>query len=113
MKGAINEAAGWPEPACDTSSGEGATSTVVLDQIPEKAMETKTVMMPRELTSENGAKAAMIGEFCIRFPVRCCCEGDEDNCTVCGGRGEYMQPVYVPWTMIKEIYSAAVKLLGC
>lgn len=76
-------------------------------------METKTVMMPRELTAENGAKAALMGEFVIGFPVRCGCDGDEDNCTVCGGTGEYMQPVNVPWTTIKEIYAAAVKHLGC
>ena len=76
-------------------------------------METKTVMMPRELTAENGAKAALIGEFIINFPMKCCCHGEEeDDCDVCGGSGEYMQPVNVPWTTIKEIYAAAVKHLG-
>lgn len=71
-------------------------------------METETVTMPRKLTAENGAKAALIGEFVIRFPLRCHCEEGED-CDVCGGVGEYMQPVNVPWTTIKEIYAAAVK----
>jgi hypothetical protein len=76
-------------------------------------METRTVMMPRELTAENGAKATMIGEFIMNFPMRCCCGGEDSDCEVCGGTGEYMQPVNVPWTTIKEIYAAAVKHLGC
>ena len=41
-------------------------------------METKTVMMPRELTAENGAKAALMGEFLIKSPLRCDCESDDD-----------------------------------
>lgn len=78
-------------------------------------METKTVIMPRELTAENGAKAALMGEFSIEFPMMCsACDfhGADDECEVCGGTGEYMHPVNVPWTTIKEIYAAAVKHLG-
>lgn len=75
-------------------------------------MESKTVIMPRELTAENGAKAALIGEFRIKFPMGCFCKGEDEDCEVCGGDGEYMQPVNVPWTTIKEIYRAAVKHLG-
>ncbi len=76
-------------------------------------METNTVMMPRELTAENGAKAALMGEFSIQFPIKCCCDGEDGDCEVCGGSGEYTQTVNVPWTTIKEIYRAAVKHLGC
>lgn len=76
-------------------------------------METKTVMMPRELTAKNGAKAALMGEFIILFPMKCHCNREQDDCEVCGGSGEYMQPVNVPWVTIKEIYAAAVKHLGC
>jgi len=71
-------------------------------------MKTKTVMMPCELTAENGAKSALIGEFSINFPMKCCCGGEDEDCEVCGGAGEYTQPVNVPWTTIKEIYKAAV-----
>ena len=76
-------------------------------------MKTKTVIMPRELTAENGAKAALMGNFIINFPMKCYCHGDDGNCWACAGSGEYMQPVNVPWTTIKEIYKAAVKHLGC
>lgn len=69
----------------------------------------KIVMMPLELTAENGAKAALMGEFSINFPMRCCCQGEQDDCEVCRGSGEYVQPVNVPWTTIKDIYKAAVK----
>lgn len=75
-------------------------------------MGTEAVLMPRKLTAGNGAKAALMGEFVIMVPLRCHCEEGED-CDVCGGVGEYMHPVNVPWTTIKEIYAAAVKHLGC
>ena len=78
-----------------------------------KTVKTYTVMMPRELTAENGAKAAMLGEFIINFPMKCCCLGEREDCDVCGGAGEYIQPVNVPWTTIKAIYKSAVKHLGC
>jgi hypothetical protein len=70
-------------------------------------------MMPRELTAENGAKSALLGEFSIDLPMKCWCDGENEGCAVCGGSGEYMQPVNVPWTTIKEIYAAAVKQYGC
>ena len=77
-------------------------------------MKTKTVMMPRELTAENGAKAAMLNEFRIDVPMECRCLSDDDSdCEICGGSGQYMQPINVPWVMIKQIYAAAVKHLGC
>lgn len=78
-------------------------------------METKTVMMPRSLTAENGAKAAMIGEFHEEIEITCsACYFDEaqDDCEVCGGDGHYTQRVPVSWTTIKEIYAMAVKELG-
>ena len=76
-------------------------------------MTTETVTMPRELTAENGAKAALIGEFSIHFPLKCECGGLYDRCSVCGGTGEHLRAINVPWTTIKEIYAAAVKHLGC
>lgn len=79
------------------------------------AMETKTVMMPRSLTAENGAKAAMMGEFTETVAVVClyCAEYEPpETCKTCGGEGVVEQEVFVSWTTIKEIYAKAVELLG-
>ena len=83
-------------------------------------METKTVMMPRELTAENGAKALMSGEFYSEIvqpnPDYCGCnQSDCDYCLEGMGEGvEEMITVSVPvsWPTIKAIYSMAVNLLG-
>lgn len=48
-------------------------------------------LVPVELTAENGAKAALMGEFNFRF-------GDDTP--------------NVPWTTIKEIHRAVVKLFA-
>lgn len=72
-----------------------------------------TVMMPRALTAENGAKAAMIGEFSIPVTVGCpSCAGIGRSCPVCNGSGAVRRSVDVPWTTIKEIYAKAVETLG-
>ena len=44
-------------------------------------METKTVMMPRELTAENGAKALLLGEFSVGDFIECgrCDGGDASS----------------------------------
>lgn len=57
----------------------------------------KFVQMPRGLTAENGAKAALMGEFHINREVT----DDEGN--------EATERIDVPWVTIKEIYSAVVK----
>ncbi len=51
------------------------------------------ILMPNELTAENGAKAALIGEFSEKYER---------------GNG-WVTHVDVSWTTIKEIYKAAVK----
>ncbi len=55
-------------------------------------METKTVIMPINLTAENGAKGLLIGEFWAEAP-----DGTK---------------VMIDWTTIKEIYAMAVNHLG-
>lgn len=54
------------------------------------------VLMPRALTAENGAKAAMIGEFT----------------TVYAFSNDVNVPVTVSWTTIKEIYAKAVEIFA-
>lgn len=77
--------------------------------------ETKTVMMPKELTAEDGAKALLIGEFNEYYGMDCPeCNPDEPDheCDICYGKILYVQEVLVRWTTIKEIYKMAVKNLG-
>jgi hypothetical protein len=53
-------------------------------------------LVPTELTAENGMKAALMGEFHVRFPVF-----DEFG-------NECIHKVNVPWTVIKQIHRAIV-----
>lgn len=78
-------------------------------------IKTNTVMMPKELTAENGAKGLMSGEFSQKCPVICpdCSDTfDNEGCVTCGGDGELYQNINISWTNIKEIYAMAVKHLG-
>ncbi|WP_306393443.1 Lar family restriction alleviation protein [Telluria beijingensis] len=73
------------------------------------------VLMPRRLTAENGAKAAMIGEFHEEITVRCPdCDGADDDhyCASCNDEGTAQQAVPVQWDTIKQIYAKAVELLA-
>jgi hypothetical protein len=76
----------------------------------------ETVVMPKELTADNGAKAALIGEFHVMLPVACdVCNGTGEDidgygeCPECHGGGGFVRTFNVPWTVIKEIYAKAVE----
>ncbi len=72
-------------------------------------------LMPRALTAENGAKAAMLGELVIRLERHCSSCVDEAgdlSCDECGGDVEYVESVSVDWPTIKDIYAKAVDLLA-
>ena len=80
-------------------------------------MQTETVMMPRALTAENGAKGFMSGEFFEEIKHSCheCYDDDEDGqvtCELCEGEGYHIQKVPVSWETIKAIYAKAVQELG-
>ena len=80
-------------------------------------MQTETVIMPRAITAENGAKGFMSGEFFEEIEHSCheCCDEDEDvqaNCELCEGAGYHIQKVPVSWDTIKAIYAKAVQELG-
>lgn len=71
----------------------------------------ETVIMPKKLTAENGAKALLMGEFSITLPEYCIdCGGH--GCVSCQGGGEIIRKINVPWTTIKEIYTKAVEHLS-
>lgn len=75
------------------------------------------VPMPRELTAENGAKAALMGEFHIDVEVEnpdyCGC-GECDYCLEVGkDEPETVIDKHpVSWTTIKDIYKLAVELFN-
>lgn len=76
-----------------------------------------TVVMPRELTAENRAKALLMGEFYSEVEMTCdWCDGegfvDNEGCEACRGAGDYTMRVPVTWTTIKAIYAKAVEHLG-
>ena len=81
--------------------------------------KSKTVIMPRELTAENGAKALLNGEFFERVEVDEDCEAcngegvifDQVYCDVCDGEQTIskIREVPVSWTTIKAIYKKAVE----
>lgn len=72
------------------------------------------VLMPRELTAENGAKAALSGEFTQRVPNPLHCQCGEADCEMCEAAHENTETmeVMISWTTIKRIYRAAVKVMA-
>ncbi len=66
-------------------------------------------LVPENLTAENGAKAALLGEFTETISTGCTeCFGDED-CDNCGGDGVIRIEAKVSWTTIKAIWSKAIE----
>ena len=74
------------------------------------------IIMPRELTAENGAKALLNGEFFenheVVNPDYCGC-GECDYCKEFPDTENYITEKHtISWTSIKLIYDMAVKHLG-
>lgn len=79
------------------------------DSLSKSAVE-RCVMLPAELTAENGAKALLMGEFIEVVELECtACDQDDEDCEVCSGHGSYTYRVPISWTAIKEIYQMVVK----
>lgn len=71
------------------------------------------LLMPEHLTSDNGAKYALSGEFSVSIDVRCPdCDGENEDCGLCHGDGTLKENVEIDWTTVKAIYAKAVELLG-
>ncbi|VDR27804.1 Uncharacterised protein [Raoultella terrigena] len=65
-------------------------------------------MVPIRLTAENGAKAALLGEFNLEYTLTCheCFgEGGDD----CSGEGAWINTIPIDWTTIKEIWAKGVE----
>lgn len=95
--------------------------TALMKEI-EKALADNThidhdiALMPRSLTAENGAKAALIGEFFVPVQVACNqCDNegilsDGTECADCEGTGTVIDHEIIDWTTIKAIYKKAVEV---
>lgn len=77
-------------------------------------MAKNKVILPSELTAENGAKHLLIGGFYETVELECheCYYDDDDDCDVCGGTGVCEQKVYIEWSTMKDIYDTIVKNMG-
>lgn len=65
--------------------------------------------LPAKLSAENGAKAALSGEFLeVKFISCPECFGDDD-CDSCDGSGRVKVEIPVSWTTIKAIWEKGVQ----
>lgn len=98
----------------DSMVGPCQKCLIKASEASESALLPGYVVMPESLTAENGAKAILMGEFSVPFPVTCyACHGDDgEYCEECGNSGEVRLNINVPWTVIKDIYHKAVKHLA-
>ena len=72
-----------------------------------------SVVMPKELTAENGGKYIFMGEFEEVIELECPqCDQDDEDCECCNGNGTYTYRVPVSWDMVKSIYALAVKRMA-
>lgn len=72
----------------------------------------ESIVLPRKLTAENGAKSLLIGEFFETIEVHnqsyCGC-GECDFCINFPDEPKFLkQEVPIQWTTIKEIYDKVV-----
>ena len=97
-----------------SESEDGQDLLDKLDEIRQApAEQADFIMMPKALTADNGAKAALSGEFFEAVEHGCTdCLGEDDDCEICSGTGVYTESVAISWTNIKAIYKKAVELLG-
>ena len=75
------------------------------------------VLMPKELTAENGAKALLSGEFHIERQVPnpdydSDLDDDGEGVDLDGEPEEFTEQIPIPWDTIKKIYAMAVQHLG-
>jgi DnaJ-class molecular chaperone len=81
---------------------------------------TDKILMPKELTAENGTKGLLSGEFFVTVHDECIyCAGTgtldahgHEVCDECNGQASYERRITIGWYTIKEIYAMAVKHFG-
>jgi len=88
-----------------------ALEYAIQETVKNFAKSKNLVLMPKSLTAENGAKAALMGEFDIEKTILCpdCCG---NGCGECDDGGYIIEMVPIQWDTIKEIYKKAVEVCG-
>ena len=84
-----------------------------LEQAITRYQQGRTVLMPKELTAENGAKGLLMGEFFEVVRLECPhCDEEGEDCGCCEGEAAYTYRIPISWPTIKEIYSMCVSNLS-
>lgn len=99
--------------------------TCAIEDLPEAvAALRRATSVPAQLTAENGAKAALAGEFKEHVHYAACSvcdmfgniDGSEDDesvrCEACDGDGRLWMDVYISWDNIKQIWRAGMQHFG-
>lgn len=77
------------------------------EQLNSPAVPDGWMMVPKRLTAENGAKAALVGEFNLEYSLTCHeCFGE--GCDDCSGEGSWTNTIPIDWTTIKNIWAKAI-----
>ncbi len=98
----INMERQWPEPK------DGEPSLHIKERGNSPVTPDGWVMVPKKLTTENGAKGVLSGEFSETTFISCPeCFGDDD-CDTCDGSGRIEIKVPVTWTTIKSIWDKGI-----
>jgi len=72
---------------------------------------SELVLMPKELTAENGAKALLIGEFHVETEIPNP-DYDPNDFDDDEEQAFFTSQIAVPWDTIKKIYAKAVEHFG-
>ena len=81
-------------------------------------MTEDLILMPKNLTAENGAKELLSGELKESVILMCeVCDGNgevyindiAEICDYCSGAGDYALEVTIGWDTIKDIYAKYVE----
>ena len=83
----------------------------VMTQVSKTVDAVAQILMPTELTAENGAKDLLIGEFFENLSLACQ-ECDTEGCIDCEGTGYTVIKIPVSWTNIKGIYKKLSQHFG-
>ncbi len=80
-------------------------------------MSENKIIMPKELTSENGAKGLLMGKFSESVEMTCLCDHEDRNyneepCEFCDDTGTYLFITTISWINIKDIYNMVVNHFG-